>query len=86
MFYVTFGVQYAYQEHPSSRFVDPNGVVEVKAESLDEAIGIVQDHFDRKYSSVYETNDSNSIFEYYPRGIIGVASKGNMIWLDQISS
>lgn len=84
MYYVTFGVRYAYEEHPTSPNVDPDGVVEVEADSLDDAIEIVQDTFDRKYCSVYETDDNNSIFEYFPKGIIGVASKGNMIWLDRV--
>ena len=83
MYYVTFGVQYAYERHPSSSFVDPNGVVEVEAESLDDAIEIVREHFGCRYSSVYETSDSDTIFEYYPRGIVGFASKGNMTWLDR---
>lgn len=84
MYYATFGVQYAYKEHPSSSFVDPDGVVEIEAESLNGAIEIVQEHFGDKYSSVYETPDSNTIFEYYPRGIIGIASKDNMVWLDRV--
>lgn len=52
-FYLTFGVQYAREEHPKWHGADPDGWVLIEAHSEPEARELAVAHFDHYWSMLY---------------------------------
>ena len=70
-FYVSFGVQYSYEEHPLP-IAHPNGLVAIEAPSEDRAREMTYLLFAQRWSNLYEEGHV-SAFDwamYWPAGVL----------------
>lgn len=65
-YYVTFGVQYAQEIHPSWGGFHPDGWLRVVAEDYQVARAVVTGLLGSKWAFMYEESDFDS--SYHPRG------------------
>lgn len=68
LFYVTFGVRYATEEHPLFPEAHPDGYVVIEAADAHKAREIVTTRLDDRYAFLYPADDWDP--SYYPRGAI----------------
>lgn len=69
-FYVTFGQRYRYEPHPSGLPVDPDGVMEIEAESKEAAHTKAMDIFEGGFHRLLDEDDWATAKHYFPKGII----------------
>jgi hypothetical protein len=69
-FFVTFGSQYRYEEHPYFTDAHPDGWVEIEAEDETQAREMAWSLFGDHWSFIYGDYEfANSIYKgYYPKG------------------
>lgn len=72
-FYVTFGQKYLREEHPYFSAAHPDGWLEVEAEGYIEAVTMVQENLQQKYSSIYSEESWDPSF--FPGGKIGTITE-----------
>jgi hypothetical protein len=79
-FYLTFGVQYEYQEHPYWKGADPAGWVRIMAKTHDAAIALARAYFGERYAFLYPADHFNADEDrkYYPHGELAVIEQGNL--------
>ncbi len=68
-FLVTFGVQYAYDRHPTRDDVHPDGVALITAADETAARRVAIATFDQAWSHIY-ANDDTFPWHHFPRGVI----------------
>lgn len=64
-YFITFGQRYRYERHPKDARITPDGWVEVKASSSEEARLIAAAFFGDTYSFIYEKRSFDPSF--YPK-------------------
>lgn len=69
-FFVTFGMQYPREQHPSWPYAHHDGWLRVEAPSYDAARGLVVARLGTAWSMLYTASEHEP--EYYPRGELGV--------------
>ena len=67
-YYVTFGVQYHHETHPTDPSITPDGWAVIEAHSEESARQIANAVFDGEWSMIY--TEENFAPEYYPMGAI----------------
>ncbi len=79
-FYVTFGVQYRYQDHPYWKGADPSGWVTIMAPSYDKAMALVHAYFGDRYAFIYPADkfDTTADRKWYPKGELAVLTLGDL--------
>lgn len=78
-FYLTFGVKYAATPHPAGSWVTPNGVVEVLAESYQEARALVVATFGIRWSMLYPAAEHIPSRAHFPAGVIAVLDTDGLV-------
>lgn len=79
-FYVTFGVQYRYQDHPYWEGADPSGWVTIMAPSYDKAMALAHAYFGDRYAFIYPADkfDTTADRKWYPKGELAVLTLGDL--------
>lgn len=70
-FYLTFGVQYAREVHPSGSHVHPDGYVVIKAPEYDIARDLAVQLYGKQWSDLYGIHDIGTWeLDLFPRGVL----------------
>jgi hypothetical protein len=79
-FFLTFGVQYEYKEHPYWKGADPAGWVRIMARTADQAMTLAHAYFGEHYAFLYPADkfDTDEDRKYYPHGELAVIELGSV--------
>lgn len=69
-FYVTFGIKYATERHPTFEDAHPDGVLEVSAVDTEAARAIVTDKLGSAWAFLYPAGEFH--FDHYPLGVLAI--------------
>lgn len=71
-FFVTFGQQYAQEQHPTIEQAHPDGWLVIEAYSYDEARAVAARELGTRWSNIYDKDDFMKDAErLYPKGEVG---------------
>lgn len=68
-FYVTFGVQYAYTDHPVIKDIHPDGVLLVEAPSSQDARRLTHALLGQSWSMIDSEQEMEGSWHHFPRGV-----------------
>lgn len=74
-FYVTFGQQYRYEQHPSGIHVHPDAVIKIEAENRKAAHKKAMKIFKKTFHHVLNEQEWEANFWYFPKGVIEITQE-----------